>query len=739
MITMRRNIVITLLLLAIIIPAKAYSAAAGEIRVGTSELEMVFTIAGNRKVIYQYFGDKLSADSKTMLLNRQYKLRRDGRMLDAEVFPSAGDFLDPALQLTHSDGVITTDLYYVDHAVANVDANTVETRINLRDALYALDVSVVFKAYQKENVITQCVELTNHEKGSVRVERIASAYLPLHKRMYYLTHFYGGWGGEMKMEEELLTPGVKSIESRTGILNTESVNPSFLVSADAPAQENSGEVYAGSLAWSGNYKLTFEIDKYGILHILSGINPYASGRTIEPDETFATPEMVWTYSSAGRGQISRNYHDWCRRYALAHGDEIRPVVLNSWEGTYFDFDEKKVMDMIDDAADFGVEMFVLDDGWFGNKYPRNDDRVGLGDWQANKKKLPHGLGYLADYAHEKGLKFGVWVELEMVSPKSELAEKHPEWIVKSGERDLLLVRNQCVLDLTNPAVQDYMVETFDDILGSSPNITYVKWDSNRFINNPGSEYLPNDRQTHFWVDYINGLYSVYERIREMYPHVTIQLCSSGGGRLDFGALKYHDEFWASDNTNSLSRIFIQYGTNMFFPAIATGSHVSISPNHQTHMHSPLKYRFDVAMGGRLGMELQPKDLQGDERTFAMNAVETYKKVRPIIQLGDLYRLVSPYDEGGWAAHMYVSKEKDAAVVMAYSFEFHGRDRFLEFKLDGLDKNKKYKLTELNPAKGRKPYWGEGMVFTGDELMKIGLNINDSDMFDSFVFLLTAID
>ena len=421
---MRRNIVITLLLLAIIIPAKAYSAAAGEIRVGTSELEMVFTIAENRKVIYQYFGDKLSADSKTMLLNRQYKLRRDGRMLDAEVFPSAGDFLDPALQLTHSDGVITTDLYYVDHAVANVDANTVETRINLRDALYALDVSVVFKAYQKENVITQCVELTNHEKGSVRVERIASAYLPLHKRMYYLTHFYGGWGGEMKMEEELLTPGVKSIESRTGILNTESVNPSFMVSADAPAQENAGEVYAGSLAWSGNYKLTFEIDKYGILHILSGINPYASGRTIEPDETFATPEMVWTYSSAGRGQISRNYHDWCRRYALAHGDEIRPVVLNSWEGTYFNFDEKKVMDMIDDAADFGVEMFVLDDGWFGNKYPRNDDRVGLGDWQANKKKLPHGLGYLADYAHEKGLKFGVWVELEMVSPKSELAEKH---------------------------------------------------------------------------------------------------------------------------------------------------------------------------------------------------------------------------------------------------------------------------------------------------------------------------
>ena len=426
--------------------------------------------------------------------------------------------MDPALQLTHADGVFTTDLYYVEHNTINVDDNVSETIIRLKDKLYPLFVNVVFKAYKKENIIAQYIELENRENDIVKIEKIASAYLPLHRKSYYLTHFYGGWGTEMKMKEEQLTPGTKSIEARTGILTTESVNSSFMLSADAPAQERAGEIYAGSLAWSGNYKMTFELDKYGILHMVGGINPYASMLLIEPGKKIKMPEMIWTYSSCGRGQISRNYHDWCRKYALEHGNEIRPVVLNSWEGTYFKFDEKKVKRMIDAAADFGIEMFVLDDGWFGNKYPRDDDRCGLGDWQVNKKKLPGGIGHLADYAHKKGVKFGIWVELEMVNPKSELAEKHPEWIVRSGNRELLLVRSQCVLDLTNPEVQDFIVETFDDIVSSSPNISYIKWDSNRFINRAGSEYLPADRQSHFWVDYINGLYSVYDRVRKKYPH-----------------------------------------------------------------------------------------------------------------------------------------------------------------------------------------------------------------------------
>lgn len=735
---MKKELILIFLFFALF-SLKTYANNTEIIYVETADLSMVFTVSDNKKVIFQYFGDKISKESNTTFQNKVYRSRRDSRTLAPEIVPTSGDCLFPALQLTHSDGVFTTDLYYSSHIVSQIDENISETRITLKDKLYPLFVDVILKAYNKENIISQHVELKNNESKNIRIENIASAYIPLHKRSYYLTHFYGGWGAEMKMKEEKLNPGVKSIESRKGILNTESNNPSFMLSINAPIQENYGEVYAGSLAWSGNCKLNFEMDEFGMLHMQAGFNSYASSFILEPGEIINTPEMIWTYSSSGRGQISRNYHDWCRKYALSHGDQLRSVVLNSWEGAYFSFNEKTIKGMINDAADFGVEMFVLDDGWFGNKYPRDDDRSSLGDWQVNKKKLPNGIGYLADYANKKGVKFGIWVELEMVSPQSELAEKHPEWIVRSGDRELLLIRNQCVLDLTNPQVQDFMVQTFDDILASSSNITYVKWDSNRFINNPGSEYLSDDKQSHFWVEYIKGLYKVYDRVREKYPDITIQLCSSGGGRLDFGSLKYHDEVWASDNTNPFSRIFIQNGTNMFYPAIATGSHVSISPNHQTKMCFSLKYRFDVAMSGRLGLELQPQDLIGEESAYAKKAIEIYKQIRPIVQFGDLYRLISPYDEGGWSALMYTSKNKKEAVVFAYSFEFHGRTHFLEFKLNGLDKDKRYRLTEINTVGKKSAFWGNNMIFTGEELMNIGININNTSMFESFIFKLTQVE
>jgi len=733
-----KKITLYICLLFSVITLNTYAKAKDIIYVETNDLNMVFTVSDSNKVIFQYFGDKISKGSITTFENKVYRNRRDLRTLAPEIVPTAGDCLLPALQVVHTDGVFTTDLYYSTHQVSRIDDNVTETKIVLKDKLYPLVVNVILKAYKNENIISQSLILENKESSNIRVENIASSYIPLHKKAYYLTHFHGGWGAEMKVKEEKLTPGTKSIEARKGTLNTESSNPSFMLSVDAPLKENDGEVYAGSLAWSGNYKLNFEMDEFGMVHIQGGINPYASALNIDSNADFKTPEMIWSYSSSGCGQISRNYHDWCRKYALAHGDELRSIVLNSWEGAYFNFDEKKIEAMIDDAADFGIEMFVLDDGWFGNKYPRNDDRVGLGDWEVNKKKLPKGIGHLADYANKKGIKFGIWVELEMANPKSELVEKHPDWLVKSGERNIFQIRSQCVLDVTNPQVQDFMVETFDKIVGSSPNLTYVKWDSNRFINNPGSPYLPADKQSHFYTEYIKGLYKVYDRIRAKHPDITIQLCSSGGGRLDFGALKYHDEVWASDNTNPLSRIFIQHGTNMFYPAIATGSHVSISPNHQTKMNATLKYRFDVSMSGRLGMELQPKDLQGEERVFAQKAIEKYKEIRHIIQFGDLYRLISPYDEGGWAALMYNTKDKKEAIVFAYSFEFHDRTHFLEFKLNGLDKNKKYKVTEINTISNKSSFWGNNMVFTGEELMNIGININDSKMFDSFVFQLTEV-
>ncbi len=714
----------------------AYSFVVGQnlglIKIETNETLMVLSGVTNQKLEFYYWGEKISG--KLNFSERKQKNQPDtSDEMFPQAYPSYGDrfYLTPALKLTHTDGVLTTDLVYDKHSVKNIDGNIVETTVSLKDKLYPVYVDLVFKAYQKENIISQSVKMRHEEKGSLAVENIASSYLPLHANSYYLTHFNGTWAREMRVTEEKLNRGIKVIESKKGVRATQAESPSFILSLNAPMLEDSGETYAGTLAWSGNYKLSFEVDETGRLGIVSGINPFASTLHIKKGEFLETPEMLLSYSSNGMGQITRNFHDWGRKYGMVHGDIEHPVILNSWEGAYFDFNEKTIIEMIDNAAKFGVEMFVLDDGWFGNKFPRNSDNAGLGDWQVNKEKLPNGIDYLAKHAVDKGMKFGIWIEPEMVNPDSELAHQHPEWLVQSGERNILPMRNQWLLDLTNPKVQDFVFNTFDEVVSLSPHISYIKWDANRHVDNVGSTYLAKDKQSHFWYEYVQGLYKVYDRIREKYPDIQIQLCSSGGGRVEYGALKYHDEFWASDNTNALDRIFIHYGTNMFFPSIATGSHVSTSPNHQTGMMIPLKFRFDVAMSGRLGLELQPKDLLGDEYEYAVNAVEKYKEIRPVIQFGDLYRLVSPYTGNGWSSHMYVAKDKKKAVFFAYSIEYHGRTEYFETKLKGLNPDKEYKVTEIN-IKDYPRFKQTGGVFSGDYLMKAGLLLPIGNPYESVV-------
>jgi len=731
---MRRIVLSVLFFCAISI--SAFSQGKEIIEVGTNDLSMIFCAVKDEKVSFQYWGDKIKDTSP--FNKKGYKRQPDSNQdTDPQIFPAYGGkfYLNPALRLTHADGVLTTELVFSGFEKKDLDENRIETIIHLKDKIYPVLVDIHFIAYQKENIICQSVTVINEGKKNLSVENIASTYLPLHAQSYYLTHFHGTWAAEMQMKEEKLTPGVKVIESKKGVRTTQSESPSFLLSLNGPAQENSGEIFAGSLAWSGNFALSFEFDESGTLNILGGLNPFASTYHLLSKQKLQTPEMVLTYSSKGKGQITRNYHDWSRKYALAHGDKIRPIILNSWEGAYFNFDEKTLTGMIDNAANFGIEMFVLDDGWFGNKYPRNGDNAGLGDWQVNLKKLPRGISYLADYAVSKGMKFGIWIEPEMVNPESDLAKKHPEWVVKSGKRDILPMRNQWLLDLSNPQVQDFVFNTFDQVVSMSPNITYIKWDANRHVDNVGSDYLSKENQTHFWYDYVTGLYSVYQRIRAKYPDIEIQLCSSGGGRLDFGALKFHDEFWASDNTNPLNRIFIQYGSNTFFPAIATAAHVSTSPNHQTGQMLPLKFRFDVAMTGRLGMELQPKDIIGEDYDFAKNAIKDYKVIRPIVQFGDLYRLVSPYDENGWSSLMYVSKDKKKAAFFAYSLKYHDRTTYFENKLNGLDPNKNYKITELNIKSGQHSFNSAEKTYNGDYLMKVGVGMNIGNPFESTVLLI----
>ncbi len=707
------------------------------IKSDTKDLSIVMTVGKDSSLLFQYFGRKIN-DASPFLSKESY--RRSDYGTDNQAYLAAGgrSFREAALQVTHSDGDLNTELIYVKHTQTTLkDDNIKQTVITLKDRKFPLIVELTINAYQKENVYTESVQIKNEEKEKVVLHSFYSSFLPVKAKKYYLNSFCGAWAQEMFLEESLLTHNIRTIESKKGVRTTHTENPSFMLALDTPLDENTGNVIAGALAWSGNYKLNFQVDEFDILSITAGMNPYASEFHLASGETFHTPEMIITYSTIGAGGASRNLHDWGRNYSIYDARTIRPTLLNSWEGAYFDFNEKTLTDMMDDAADMGLEMFVLDDGWFGNDYPRNSATVGLGDWQVNANKLPHGISYLADYAVGKGLRFGIWIEPEMVNPKSNLATMHPDWIVKSDERTATTMRNQWLLDLTNPQVQDFVFGVFDDVMKQSANISYIKWDANRHVESVGSSYLSQDEQSHFWIKYTQGLYNVYERIRQKYPDVIIQACASGGGRVDYGALKYHQEVWTSDNTEPLSRVYIQYGTNMIYPALVTGSHISASPNHQTGNQTPLKFRFDLAMSGRLGMELQPKDMSDEEKSFAKTAIQNYKKIRDLVMFGDLYRIISPYDDKGFYSLMYVGKDKKRAVLYSYCIAFQGRTHTPQLRLNGLNPDKKYKITELNT--GKSGFWGDGKIFTGQYLMNEGINPKLQKCFESAVFSIEEMD
>lgn len=703
----------------------------------TDNLSLVLEVNDKGTLLHQYFGRKLS-DPSPFLLKKFYRTSEYGTRNEAHSTAGGKNFREPALRVTHHDGDLNTELLYRSHE-RNIDKekDLEELVICLKDQKYDFEVQLVYQAYKKEDVFTMHTMISNNEPGKVLLHNYYSSYLPVEGKNFYLTHFYGIATTEMSVEETLLTHGIKSIQSRKGIRATHSENPSFMLSLNSPLQENEGEVIAGALAWSGNFNLNFELDEFNTLNIAAGINPYASTFHLSKGEKFVTPRMIYTYSYNGAGQASRNLHDWARKDGLYDPTAIRPIVLNSWEGVYFSFTEKVLKEMIDGAAELGIEMFVLDDGWFGNNYPRNSAQMGLGDWQVNKKKLPGGIDALAKYATGKGVKFGIWIEPEMVNPQSDLAKKHPEWVVKAEGREITTRRNQWVLDLSNPEVQDFVFDVFDSVIQLSDKISYIKWDANRHIESVGSIWLPADKQSHFWVEYMRGLYRVYERVREKYPHIMIQACSSGGGRVEYGSLQYHQDFWASDNTDAFSRAFIQYGTNLIYPPIATGAHFSHVPNRHTKRIIPAKFRMDMAMTGRLGFEMKLKDLTSDETVFLKQAIKDYKAIRDIIQFGDLYRIVSPYDDSGYYSLMYVSKDKKRAVFYAFCLDYKGYLSTVKFKLNGLDATKNYLIKEMNTS--NPTFWANDKNINGDFLIKEGLNPNLQNIYQSIVLYLEADD
>jgi alpha-galactosidase len=506
--------------------------------------------------------------------------------------------------------------------------------------------------------------------------------------------------------------------------------PVFFLSLNENSDETNGELIAGTLGWSGNFRFLFEVDEKGSLRVISGINPFASEYSIQPGKPFKTPSFIFTYSNQGKGLASRNLHHWAANYGIMDGKEPRLTLLNNWETTYFNFNEPKLAGLLNDTKKMGLDLFLLDDGWFANKYPRNDDRAGLGDWQENKAKLPDGLGYLVRKADSTGVKFGIWIEPEMVNPKSELYENHPDWILKLPNRPENYYRNQLVLDLTNPKVQDFVFNVIDGMLTKYPGIAFIKWDCNRMMTNAYSVYL-KDKQSQLYVDYVNNLYSVLERFRQKYPHLPVMLCSGGGGRVDYGALRYFTEFWASDDTDPVERVYIQWGYSYFFPSFAVCNHIT-SWGKQS-----LKFRTDVAMMGKMGYDIQVNGLSEKELKFSQDAIANYKRLSDVIWHGDLYRLVSPYDENR-AVLMYVNSSKNKALLFAYTLNSRFGEKFNQVRLQGLNPAKTYKIQEINvSSEGRRFGPSEsGKSYSGDYLMKIGLNVSSGAALTSSVFEIT---
>ncbi|MCR5709130.1 MAG: alpha-galactosidase [Bacteroidales bacterium] len=703
------------------------------ISIETARTQIVLTVDGAGNLRTRHYGIRVADPAGFLGADTQVsRVNGNGPMTYST---TGGTFIGaPALHVRYADGNHNTELYYEGHS-SEPGKGFTRTSIRLRDPVTALAVQLIYDAYEKEDVIVSHTEITNGGRKDVDLLEYASSAMQFDSDRYLLTHTWGGWASEMQVERELLGHNAKVIESRRGVQATQGENPSFMLSlGTSEFNENAGEVVAGALAWSGNFRLTFDRDNAGRLNVVAGISPHAAAYPLASGKTFCTPEMVWTFSACGAGQASRNLHRWARNYGVYAGGTVHPTLLNSWEGAYFTFTTETLLRMIDDAAGMGLEMFVLDDGWFARDFPRNGDNAGLGDWEVNTDKLPEGIDYVATYAHSKGLKFGIWIEPEMVNPQSNLARRHPDWVVKSDGREIYQERNQWVLDLSNPDVQDFVYGIFDGVMQLSKNIDYVKWDCNRVIESFGSSYLGKE-QDRFFVEYTQGLYGVMRRIRQKYPEVVVQCCSSGGGRVDYGALKYFDEIWTSDNTDGDCRAYIQYGTNLIYPPFVMGAHVSAVPNHQSGNVTPLKFRFDMACAGRLGLELQPKNFTERERALAERCIASYYQYRDLVFTGGLYRLSSPYDSDYYAL-MYVSEDKSRAVVYTYCLRYqHRAGSQHPFRLDGLDPERSYKVTELNVD--RSCWWGSGQTFTGGFLQSGAFNPDLPQKYSSAVFYLEA--
>ena len=697
-------------------------------RLDAKNTSYVFGVTDEGYLIHGYFGKKIEDGDLTYLLRLEENpwtpktnMRDKGTFMDAHAFEypchGTGDYREPCLVVMDDDGMTTTDLRYVSHriyggkpAIEGMPAtfakeNEAETlEITCVDKHTGLEAVLIYTAFNDLDVITRSVRLKNTGKTPLNVKRVLSACVDFDNDEYDFITLNGSWARERVMERCRLHHGKQGIDSVKG--ESSHQNNPFMALVSHNADEDCGEAYGFNFVYSGNFFAQAEVTQHKYTRAVMGINHFDFNWLLEEGEEFAAPEVVMVYSSEGIGAMSRTFHDLYRQHLIRgeYKDKRRPILINNWEATYFNFDTDKLIDIAKEASKLGIEMLVMDDGWFGH---RDSDNSSLGDWFVYEKKIKGGLKHLVDEVNKLGMKFGIWFEPEMISPDSELYKAHPDWAIQVKGRELTMSREQYVLDYSNKEVRDYIYSMMRNILDSA-NIEYIKWDMNRQLTEVGSTSLPKNRQRELWHRYVLGVYDVMNRLTTDYPHILLENCSGGGARFDAGMLYYSPQIWCSDDTDAIERLKIQHGTSICYPASAMGAHVSDCPNHTVGRTTPFSTRGNVAMVGTFGYELDVTKIPQEDRDAIPGQIAEFNKYNPIIRTGDQYRIGNVFEDNMWDAWMFVAKDKSEAVFTFVQVLGRPNYRNRRIKLKGLDEGAMYKNMET------------GEVHSGSALMNAGI-------------------
>lgn len=696
------------------------------------EISYIFRVYEDGKLLQLYYGAVVPERDYSYLVELQHRpmttYRKEGDLRYSlehvrQEFPEYGttDFRHPAICLRQENGSRITDFVYVSHqivdgkpALEGLPATYTETQteaktliLTLRDEVTEVEVQLFYTIFADWPVITRSSKVINQGRETCYLESLASLSLDLPDADYDWLQLSGAWARERHIKERPLQQGIQSIESTRGISSPHH-NP-FVALKRPETTEFSGPVLGTALVYSGNFLIQAEVDTYDVTRLQLAINPFGFEWKLAAGQSFTSPEALLVYSERGLNGMSQVFHQLFRR-RLARGywrERARPVLINNWEATYFDFSENQLLELAEKAQDVGVELFVLDDGWFGQ---RTNDRAGLGDWFVNPERLPKGLGSLAERIHGLGMQFGLWFEPEMVNKDSQLYRTHPDWLLAVPDRQPHHGRNQFVLDYSRPEVVDEIFERLSAVIEEA-QLDYIKWDMNRPLTDVFSAAWPADQQGEIFHRYVLGVYDLYERLISWYPRLLFESCSSGGGRFDLGMLYYAPQAWTSDDSDAIERLKIQYGTSLLYPLSSMGAHVSIVPNHQTNRLTPLKTRGNVAFFGSFGYELDLNQLSPEELAEVREQIAFYKRHRDLIHNGTFYRLRSPFKGDGQTAWMLVSQDQNTALLGTFKALNQVNRSHQRLQLKGLAADKVYRL--------------EGRAYTGAELMRVGLVTTDA--------------